>query len=107
MADFPGKPHGWTPRCFMSKEEREIASEPLIDICPMQWSGLRRSSRQSPPQFQSKEQSPSAALAHGGQLHVEPICPRSTARPRVGSGPGEVPSRASEIRRAGLLHFAE
>src|SRR5580704_15388314 len=86
------------------KEEREIASEPLIDICPMRWACLRRSSPQSPPQFQSEEQSPSAALPRGGQLHVPQICPRSTGRPRVGSGPGGVPSLASEIRRAGLLH---
>src|SRR6266705_1128635 len=68
------------------KREREIASEPLIDICPMRWAGLRRSSRQSPAQFQSKEQSPSAALPRGGQLRVPQICPRSTGRPRVGSG---------------------
>ena len=27
MADFPGKPHGWTPRCFINQEEREIARE--------------------------------------------------------------------------------
>jgi len=30
---FSGKASRWTPRCFMNKEEREIASEPPIDIC--------------------------------------------------------------------------
>jgi hypothetical protein len=32
---FSRQTHRWTPRCFISKEERGMARESLIDICPM------------------------------------------------------------------------
>jgi hypothetical protein len=66
----------------MSKEEREIASEPLIDICPR---GGHACAGQPTVASTVQEQ---GTITFGrtprdGQLHVPQICPRSTGRPRV------------------------